>query len=208
MDCTTLSDVRLGLSFAVADTTRDTLLSAMITAISARAENYMDRGVQSTARVEYFDVTRPTMLRLYVSSWPVAASPAPAVVNDATRAWTQTALDVASYTYDPTSGLFTFDKCTLIDGPRYLQVSYTGGLAADVATLKTSYPDLEWAVRTQVIHEFRRRDTMATTSRQLGEGSIAFDGPVEWLPTVLNVLDDYKAVRRDPPRWTSAWGDP
>jgi len=194
MDATTLADVKASLRLASTDATSDALIGDIITQVSGLFESYLARGLQSAARNEYFNPDYFTRM-VHVSSYPVAASPAPQVWNDMDRAWgSNTLIDPTLYTFDPDTGAFYFDRTGLVGGYRYLKISYTGGMAADTAALKTTYPEIAYAARMQVCYEFRRRDSYATQAIALGGGNFTVDGPVKLLDKIKETLDRYKRI--------------
>lgn len=190
MNATTLANVKIHLALAAGDAAQDARLNAIIGAVSAGIEQMLRRGMESMSRTEYFDVWSGQQ-RFQLYGYPVAASPALQAFNDVDRAFA-TAMGSTLYAIQVERGLLIFDRTYVTEGFRVLKVTYTGGMAATEDALATAFPDVEYAARLQVIHEFRRRDALGWNALAVGGVSVGMEGPMEWLPRVKELLQPHR----------------
>ena len=191
-DATTLAKVHLLLHVETGDTSIDTEISELITAVSLRAERYIGRSFEITERTEVFDIGRHTRA-VFLTHWPVDTAQTFEVRNHIRRDFTVDALDSDLYAISSRTGRLYFET-RLVTGPDVLQVIYTGGLAANATALQ-AIEDLEYAIRRQVAYEYQRRNTpggkQSRFSRGKGAGAQA-EGEVDWLIVTKRVLDSYR----------------
>ena len=183
MNLTTLENAKLYIT----ENTASPLLTKLIAWVSANVESYIDREVETIARTEYFDVD-PGQRMVIVRAYPITS--VASVYNDPAREYTTTSITSSDYAAYP-DGRIAFDYA-LSYGIRALKVTYTGGMAADVAALETAYPDLVEAVTLQVVHEWRRRNSLSEDTAALAQGAITVGGSMRWLPHVKDILDGYR----------------
>ncbi len=163
-------------------------INMLIVSVSAAAERFMGRSIESVSRTEYFDVERHQD-SAQLAAWPVSSITT--VHNDPERDYGTGSL-VDSDDYVATDwGRLTFDY-KLSEGRRALKVVYTGGLASTTETIVSSYPDLAVAIARQVVHEFRRVKSSDGSTAQFVGGSMSYVGQVDWLDHVKSTLDLYR----------------
>ena len=183
MDLTTIENVKL----YVTENTSSPLLTKLVTQVSKAVESYIDRGAETVARTEYFDV-EPNQRIVIVGAYPISS--VSSIYNDPGREYTGTTITASDYAIYG-DGRIVFDY-PLSPGARALKVTYTGGLGATQAAVESSYPDLVEAVTLQVVHEWRRRNSLAEDTATLAQGAITVGAAMNWLPRVRAILDFYR----------------
>lgn len=199
------TSTRVKEALGITDSGSDTLIAQLITAASNEVERVMDRHVLTTARTEVYpvrSVKRLVLLRAYpvtsVSSIKISAT------YDFTDSTALTANE--DYILDTANGVLRF----LVDvdprehptsgqplSPLFVQIIYTGGMAADASAFIAAYPEVSQAVDMQCVHWFKRRSSPGQTSTTLGDSSAQFEGE-------LGLLSMVKASARRFKRMT--WG--
>ncbi len=171
---------------------KESLLNQLISDVSASAETYLRRAVLSTTRTEYFNVD-PFQTVFALSGYPVTS--VTSVANDTDRAWaSSTILDSTDYAANLEAGLIEIDGRSLAFGKRVLRVIYIGGMAATMDAFVTAYPDISKAVTIQVVHEFRRSNSLQGDSITTAAGSVAFLGGIDWLAHAKGILDSHRRI--------------
>jgi len=190
---TTLANVKvLAKETGSSDTDFDAIVGALITAVSERAQSYIGREFATAARTELYSIGMRTR-SIFLRNPAVDTGQTFEIRNDLLRNFTGDAMSDDTYSLDAESGEIYFVS-SLLAGPNVLQVIYTGGMAADAATLQATYPDLEFAARRQVLHEFNRRmspGVKRATSRR-GKQSTEGEGELNWLDSTREVLDSFR----------------
>lgn len=175
-----------------------TTAAILVSTVSAAVERYLDRGMQTAARTEYFDVTNDQRV-FALKAYPVSS--VTGVWFDVEQTWDATTeLSSAEYrspVYDP-RGLLTLSipqKIYITPGVdvayRAMKVSYTGGMAADTNAFIAAFPDIAGAVDHQVAYLWHRRNELGLASVSGDAGSVS-PGAESWLPWVKTVLDQYR----------------
>jgi hypothetical protein len=194
MDLTTLARVKIQIGGGIGST-HDTLLSTIITDVSARMEAYMRRSVAKQTYTKTYPIGRlATQFRL--DAFPVESityiryGDHPDNIDDAAYN-----LDATSYVLeDELTGLIRLHIETPLNTPRrpgYATVQWVGGMAEDVADLILLFPQIARAADMQVAYEFKRRHTPGGNVQTEG-GSTGFDGEMDWLDNVLKTLNHFR----------------
>tara|TARA_Y100000310_G_scaffold336739_1_gene422121 strand:- start:31734 stop:32360 length:627 start_codon:yes stop_codon:yes gene_type:complete len=205
MEATTKARVKDLLEITSA--THDDVLDALISTVSQRIENFIDRPIEAAARTEEYDI-RPRQKVLFLRAYPLTAQADIASIKIAPN-WdfaAVTAVTSTDYHVDLVTGAihFTFYPITNYLGdnmgtaPNAVQVVYTGGLTATaggVAQFILDYPAIAYAAETQVIAMWRRRDEPMQKTIRIGEYGSTKEGPVQFLPDVIEALIPYRRMR-------------
>lgn len=193
MDLTTTARVQRLLESGGASVGQHaTLLGDLIPAVSARIEEYLGRGAETTSRTEYFD-TEPTLFRVVLHAYPVSS--VAQVRYDTLRVYDSSA-EVASseYAVDTDRGFISFDRYGFVVAARGLKVVYTGGMAATTDAFVAAFPAIAHACDLQVASLIQRRLALGATSVNAGGGSKAWVGGYDLLPEVKAILDLYRRM--------------
>jgi len=174
-----------------ANATLDDELNALIESVSRRAENFIGRDFEQTSRTETYDIGRRTKA-IFLRNYPIIS--VTEIKNHIRRDFAAASvMDSDLYAVDSETGRVFFEGA-LVTGAGVLQVTYTGGLAADQNGL-LALTDLEYAARRQVLHEYNRRNTPgakpAVSSRRRA-AEFEGEGQVDWLTATRDVLTRYK----------------
>lgn len=191
MDLTTTTRVQSLLESGGASVAQHTtLLGDIVSATSARVEEYLGRAAQSASRTEYFD-TEPSLFRVVLAAYPVTT--VSLVRYDPTRAWDASSeIAATEYAVDTDRGFLSFERYGFAVAARGLKITYTGGMAASTAAFIAAYPALAFAVDLQVASLMQRRLSLGATSTSAGGGSKSFQGGYDLLPEVRATLDLYR----------------
>lgn len=189
IDLTTTARVKELLDVPSADTGRDAAIARLVTGVSRRIEQYLNRPVESAARTEYLDVAVDRC------SYQLAASPVTtltSVKNSATFAWADVTAKTegTDFVLDPQTGILR-QLTYWVAGPEALQVVYTAGLAANTAAVLTDHPDLADACEKQVVEEWQRRLSLSRTS-SAASGTTEAHAAVSLLAVVREALAPYR----------------
>ena len=199
MDATTVTYVKDLLEITSA--THDTVLGRMVSTVSQRIEDFIDRPLESAARTEEYSI-KPRQDVLFLRAYPVASITSIKIATN----WDFAAVSaVASTDYhtDSATGSVHFNFYPLLNymgdnaktAPQAIQVVYTGGLATTPANLQANYPAISSACETQVIAMWRRRDEPTTKMTKIGDYGSAVEGPLSFLPDVVEALMPYRRMR-------------
>jgi uncharacterized phiE125 gp8 family phage protein len=146
-DLTTLTKVKTYLG--ISGSTQDTLLSSLITAVSAGIESFCGREFGSATHTEYYDTDGET--KIFLPNYPVSSLTS---VKYQTGTW-----DNITWTTYPASGyLLTGDQGrlsfagTLPKITKYLQIVYVGGYLIDFDNEGTATHTLPYDL-TQIVNE-------------------------------------------------------
>lgn len=199
MDATTIARVKALLD--ITSSSHDTVLTAMVSAVSRRIEHFLDRKLIQEARTQYYNV-RPRQNRLFLREYPVTAIASVTVALDWDYA-SGTALDSSDYHVTDDTGIlhFNYDLITNYLGSNYayapdaVRVVYTGGFATSTSNLISSHPDIAMAADIQTVALWRRRDTPQGNSISVGGGSISYERPLAFVPDVTEALAPYRRLR-------------
>lgn len=209
MDLTTLERVKTATG--ISSTDEDSRLSALISSTSATFEQRLGRYLEKTARTEVFSLPRNRHV-LRLPGYPIDIEDEdglPLATFDIQAATRPVWDDVASLTRNVdyivntktgvVSVLAKFEhERTLISNrnlfPVYYRVQWKGGFAEDTDSFVTAYPDIASACEQQIAYFWSRRDSLGGNSKDRVSETM-FTKDYGLLPHVVEVLNDYKAVR-------------
>jgi len=179
-DLTDLPTVKAWLGLTT--TASDSLLSALITAVSGFVVNYLGRPILSASYVETYRGNG--QCELLLRNFPITAV---ASVAFAGQTITQAADPVAL-----TSGVLFDDRVLKLIGYRFpigrpVVVSYTAGYAA-------APPDIGQAAVELVGEAFRRRDRIGVTSKTLGGQEVVAFSQKDMNDTARALLASYQVL--------------
>jgi len=172
------------------DAENDDQLTELIGSVCHACEAYLGRPLERISRTELVPRVRQFERSFRLRANPVTVITSVKVATDGDFA-SATALDAETYAQsDLDSGTlhFNFD---LQEGRNHIQVVYTGGIAPDIATIKTTHPDLHHAANLQIGHEWQRRNTPGSSSDRTTGASKTFVGEVALLKRVRELLDPH-----------------
>ena len=190
LDLCELADVKARLD--ITDTSKDTILGDLITAVSRAIEQYTQREYYTESRTQVFNVRRPDEA-LSLKAYPVTSITS---VKTSTDLDFSTADPVTSTDYDVSDddGLLVY-LGAWPTGRRTVQVVYTGGIATAAATVSTSYPDLANAAIMQVCEEYLRKEAQGALQYSLSDGGGVMNRePLALLPAVKERLAYYRRL--------------
>lgn len=171
--------------------TLNSYLDNIISDWSRRAENVMDRHVETTERTVYLDVA-PRQRVFSLKAFPVSA--VSYAISDSNREFTGTTIASDDYSCQTAAGLLRIDNYQADPGVGTLKVVYTGGMGESVATFVNNYPDIAGAMDQQCAYVFHRKSSLGRTSISVGPTNVQFQGAVDWLPSVRDVLIQHRRV--------------
>lgn len=191
MDLTTTARVKT--MAGISGTTRDTLIGVLVTAYSAEAERYLDRYVQSSSRTEVHYLPR-FRKQVQLKGWPVGTLTSVTLSSSRDFTGGVALTEDASFVLHDELGMITLDDVPS-DDPAFLQVVYTGGMAADQSAFTTAYPHISAAIDVQVIEHLRRIDngTMEATASD-AQGSVSAFGSYSLNKHTKDVLNSHRRV--------------
>lgn len=195
IELTTSARVKVVLGIDASDTTEDTWIASAIQSVSQRIQLYIDRPIETTSRTEEYDVHSGRQSTIFLRAYPVTSitSIKNSQLWDFASATAMTEDD--DFHVDEENGAVHF-AVELAEGPKALQVVYTGGLAADTAAVIANHPVLAQAADLQVAAMFRRRSTPQGQSISGKEGgSITFEAPLMLAREVSDSLFPYRRYR-------------
>lgn len=202
MDATTAARVKDLLE--ITSTTHDTVLGRLITVVSQRIESFIDRPLKSEARTEEYDI-KPRQRVLFLRAYPLTAQGDISSVKIAVN-WdfaAATAVTSTDYHVDLNTGAIHFNFYPITNylgdnmatAPNAVQVVYTGGLGSTTTDVINNYPAIAAACETQAIAMWRRRDEPMQKSMKIGDYGSTKEGPVQFLPDVVEALIPYRRMR-------------
>ena len=159
------------------------ILAGMISTVSQDFENYCNRFFKTEARTANEILDGSTLF--------VAAAPISSVASITGAASGRVAdmipLGIADYDILPDGEGVAF--YTLGRGAR-VAVTYTGGIAADTASLVAAHPTLAGKCDLQVAMLWRRHNTADKTGQTLGNGNTSWSAEYKMLEDVTDALDN------------------
>ena len=167
----------------------DTLLPTLISDVSARFEQYLDRALEATSRTIYVDAKHDLEV-VFLEGYPVAS--VTSVEYDPDRAFGgagEVYVEDDDFVVDEPRGLLVFEGVVFGNYRQAVEIVYTGGLGANQAALEAAFPALVHAADLQVAYLARRRSSLGGTATAAGSGSKSYVGAYDLLPEVKNVLD-------------------
>ena len=202
MNATTTARVKELLE--ITGTTQDDVLDRFIAAVSQRIETFIDKPLDRIERTEEYDI-KPRQRVLFLRAFPLENQAAISSIKIALDWDFSSVAAVASTDYhvDLNTGAchFTFFPITeylgnnMATAPNVIQVIYTGGFALNTDAFLLAYPAIAAACETQVIAMWRRRDEPMTKSTRIADYGSTVEGPVKFLPDVIEALIPYRRMR-------------
>jgi len=188
----------------ITSTTHDTVLDRLISVVSQRIESFIDRPLLSATRTEEYDI-KPRQRVLFLRAYPLAGQGDIASIKIAVN-WdfaAATAVTSTDYHVDLNTGAIHFNFYPITNylgdnmatAPNAVQVVYTGGLGSTTTALITNYPAIAAACEMQTIAMWRRRDEPMQKSMKIGDYGSTKEGPVQFLPDVVEALIPYRRMR-------------
>ena len=191
MDLTELADVKALGTWAAGDTQDDAVLARMITSVSAQVERELCRHVEQTSRTEEFYLRQGEKVVTLVGA-PISS--VTSVKYGADKDWAnETALaETTEWIQDAAGGTVRLMFQTQA-APGWVQVIYTGGMAANVSAFKTAFPDISEAVAQQVFYQFSRRQSPGGTVTVQG-GTQNFTGQLKLLDMLTQAIETHRRI--------------
>lgn len=166
-----------------------TLINSLITEVSADVALYLRRHVQAVARTQVY--TLPYGIRDFrLDGYPVASISSVSTSPDLDFSSSEI-LSVSSYYLEPAVGRLRLVSPTAFD-PTFVQVVYTGGMAADTTAFRAAYPDIAGAVESAVLELLKRADKPGVSETRLRDGGVSYERPVNMLPLLKRRLDQHR----------------
>lgn len=202
MDATTTQYVKDLLE--ITSSTHDTVLGRLISTVSARIEDFIDRPLDTVARTEEYDL-RPRQNVIFLRAYPLTAQSDISSVKIATD-WdfaSATALTSTDYHVDLGTGALHLNHYPITSylggntgtAPNVVQVTYTGGFATTPTLMQSNYPAISTACEMQVIAMWRRRDDPQGDTAKIGKYGSSKEAPLAFLPDVRQALLPYRRMR-------------
>lgn len=181
---------RLGDQF-VADTDIDADMQLEIDRVDALAKSILGRSVDTAQHVEYHQVEQYET-DIYLAAFPIDLDQSIMVRMGSRRVdiANQTTLSTLDYDVIPDLGRIVLESQAPYD-PTHVEVTYTGGMAADFDAFALAYPSIVRAVEDQVLHQWGKRRNPGRTVT-LRSGSVEVDPEVSMLKTVRQTLTAYR----------------
>ena len=202
LDATTKARVK-GL-LEITGTSQDAVLDNLITIVSQRIEDFIDRPIHATSRTEEYSI-KPRQTVIFLRAYPLVAQSYIASVKIAMN-WdftSATAVTSTDYHVDLDTGMLNFNFIPITNyfgnnmrvAPNVIQVVYTGGIATSTANVIANYPAIASACEQQVIAMWRRRDQPMQKTTKIGDYGATVEGPLRFLPDVVEALMPYRRQR-------------
>jgi hypothetical protein len=192
MDLSTVARVKTLLGIGVS--TYDTELGQILTMVSAQAEAYMDRDVDSSGtKTQYLDTMDTGTRTVYqLQAFPVSSITTIHYDPDLDYgAATLLSSDDYRVVRNGDVGQFML-LISIAPWPSSLKVVYVGGMASTPDNFVTSFPDIAGAVDAQVAFLFQRRKEFGLEGVSGAGGSVSMFSPVTFLPMLRQVLAKYR----------------
>ena len=183
MDLTTKARVK---ELAVhGSTANDDWFDQVIAGVSAAIEAKLERYVEVASRTERFRANGIRRIFFLMGS-PISS------ISGVTNGGST--LDTDAYRIHPeVEGAVEFlsPPSDIWDGG--LEITYTGGMAADTAALIAAYPDLALAAEKEVLSLWQRKGQLAEVVSESYSGStLAITKSMAWLPETLETIERYR----------------
>lgn len=182
LDLTTTADVKTLLGKSKAD--HDTLIGEMVTDMSRRFEQELGRSLMAESQTEVFSVRQGQRI-IGVTAVPMSALTS--IKLSITKDFSGVAALTSNndFVIDLAQGEIEF---LFAPDTGYVEVAYTGGMAANTSAFKSAFPDIARACSKQVAYEFERRNRPNSSTTVEGANR-TYDAPLGLLPDVQTVLD-------------------
>lgn len=178
----------------ISGTSEDALIADLILEVSQEAEEYLRRYTLSTARQEVYEL-RVNQRYLSVDGFPIVGSRAIAVQYASTRDFSSIeTLDSSLYSVLAAEGQIHFHSIETNLNPGFVQVSYTGGMAADTDTFVATYPRIAGAVTREVLNRWNRAKNPEGSLRSVNATSVGYEKPLAPLEDFYAALDHHRRI--------------
>jgi hypothetical protein len=164
------------------DSDHDTLLDLLLTNVSARIEQFLNRKMHKEARTEYFSAGRSI---IYLPAYPIDLSAALSVIDS-----TETLTINDDYYVWEDEGKIEFYSVPLYVEPKQITITWTGGYL----TYATVPAAIQHAVILQTSLIFKRRQNIGNSGVSLPDGSISMMVTESLLPEVKDILKSYRRI--------------
>ena len=172
-------------------TTNDTRLTELVNSVDFAFQTWMKRPAEQVSRVELIPVIHEFDRMVVLQASPIVSITT--VIISATRDFTGAPESASDYTSDAEAGTLHFDF-DLTAGINTMQVTYVGGMAADVAAFKLAYPDIHHWANVQVEYEWERRNNAGATSVTEANSNRSFTAGVQILKGAIEAMAPYRRV--------------
>lgn len=186
-----VADVKTRLE--ISHTDHDDLIMSFLESASGLIEQFLNRKLVTAARTEYFDGGQ----LLALSAFPVAeATFTVAVSTDIPRnfAAPEALLADTEYVLDATRGILYAASGEFPEGPRTVQVTYTGGFDEsedDVPVVQVPVV-IKWATVDQTVFMYRNRAAIGWSSQTGPDGGVQVSEPWGLLKGVKRAIMPYR----------------
>lgn len=187
MDLTTVASVNARRGRGATDDA--TLLGSLITEVSADAEQFLKRHVQSTLRTEVCQLAYGQQT-FRLQGYPLSSISTISTSVDVDFTDSEVLAPDAYYT-EANVGRVHLVAAAYYQ-PFYVQVVYTGGMAATTTAFMSAFPDISGAVESQVLELLKRADKPGVTETRLRDGGVSYEGAVNMLPLLKRRLSQHR----------------
>ena len=168
----------------------DTILTSLIATASSQIENYCGRKFESAAFTEFFSGGRGGTGKIFLTNYPVAASPALVLYDDVDRVFGDSSVILStSYFVDADTGIIVLDSL-LSPGNGNIKVVYTAGYTSGTMPLDLKQAVMEHALR---LYKEGVKGDLGQIRKQYADGSVELDRN-PFYPGVQRTLDIYRNV--------------
>lgn len=188
MDLTTAASVNARRGRAATDD--EALIGDLIAELSADVLAYLNRHTEAVSRTELYTLEYDQR-NFRLRGFPVTSVAAVSMSTDIDFVAGEI-LAADAYQVDLATGRIHLTGIAAPYEPTYIQVQYTGGMAADTASFRTAFPDIAGAVDAQVIELLKRSDSPGVTETRLRDGGVSYEGAVNLLPLLKRRLDQHR----------------
>jgi hypothetical protein len=170
----------------------DATIAVIIAAVSQMAEDYLGHRL---LRGSWTDVIPLPARRRYVrlGGYPITAVATVKYARTRDFAAVDT-MDAGGYQVLPEQGQLYLSGITTWFEPGFLQVAYTGGMAADTTNFIADYPRIADAADNEVIARLNRRQA-PDGSPQAINSSVAYQDELKPLTDFYAALDPHRRIR-------------
>lgn len=196
VDFCNLATVKAEIDATVSTSANDTQILRGISDVSAMMTRYLGFHTLIGVRTEVY-VLRHGKRMLTLDARPVPASPGITSLKIAQHPddlASVTQIDSRDYVVRREAGAIKFSR-RMYPSTAYVEVTYSGGLAANADDMEDNYPELARACSSQVRYMIQRRDSLGGNVKSIAGNSTQFMSQYKLLHSVTSVLD---ALRRQP----------
>lgn len=193
LDLTTVDRVKAALGRTEADAATDALLADLIKQVSQKAEDYLNR---------YTSAERRTEVIQYLPNCPFVTLRGYPIVQVTSLKYSQDHAFTEVDVIDPSDYAVKKNLGQLLLGPSavpawssgWLEVQYTGGMAASTDAFKDAFPDIEFAARMEVINRLNRTKNPDGNLKNIG-GEVAYEKQLAPLTDFYAALNPRRRLR-------------